>query len=896
MKTKNLLVAFNRGIVSKLGLNRIDVDRVALSAETIVNWIPRVLGSMTMRPGIKHIGSMPGPGRLLAFQFNVDQQAMLELTNKKLRVWVDDALITRASVSAAITNGDFTADITTGWTDESTGAAAATWVSGKAVLTGAAGDSAALEQLVTITTSEYSTRHALRVVVARGTVSLRIGTTSNGEEVLGQQDLAEGTHSIGFDPTTDVYVRVSSIDEFGARLDSINVEDSGTLELPAPWAVGDLPGLRWEQSADVIFLACDTYQQRRIERRDNESWSVVKYLSVNGPFGLINVTKTTLTASALSGAVTLTASQPMFRAEHVGGLFRIDSMGQQVSEDIASDPVFTDPIRITGNDDARYFQVKITGTWTGTVTMQWSTSEDGPWTDSGLAGSPWTSNEDETAENKENGQILYYRIGMKSGDYGTGTATCTLTYTSGSITGLARVTNYTDTTTVTASVIKNFGSDEASTDWYESEWSDYRGWPTSVAIHESRLWWAGRDKIWGSETDKYTSFDVEVEGDSGPINRSVGAGPIAKIHWLLALGRLMLGTADNSSDIPAKSLTGNNPLNGRSSSFDEPLTPKNFNLKTVSPRGGFVDRSGERVYELTYDDENGAALDDYGPTDLTQLVPDLNEVGIKYLEVQHKPDMRLHCVREDGQVALMVFDRAEKVMCWVLIDAEPDILDAAVVMGYKEDDVYYVMKRGSNYYIGKWAQERDCRGGALNRQADLYVEYDGALATAMTGLDHLDGEKIVVWADGVDVSTYDDDDVHTGPTVVGGAITLDTAASKVIMGLPYTADFKSSKLSTMEGGAAPSEKRTITNLGLSYAYVHHLGLTYGPTFDDLQDMPQVVAGREVDDDEILENFEDELTPFGGEWSTDARLCLRARAPRPVVLRSAAMDIETSEKS
>ena len=49
------LQAFNRGKISKLGLARTDLDRTRLSAEEQNNYVPRVLGSMMLRPGLGYI-------------------------------------------------------------------------------------------------------------------------------------------------------------------------------------------------------------------------------------------------------------------------------------------------------------------------------------------------------------------------------------------------------------------------------------------------------------------------------------------------------------------------------------------------------------------------------------------------------------------------------------------------------------------------------------------------------------------------------------------------------------------------------------------------------------------------------------------------------------------------
>jgi len=68
---------------------------------------------------------------------------------------------------------------------------------------------------------------------------------------------------------------------------------------------------------------------------------------------------------------------------------------------------------------------------------------------------------------------------------------------------------------------------------------------------------------------------------------------------------------------------------------------------------------------------------------------------------------------------------------------------------------------------------------------DSGLSYDGAPGTVFGGLDHLEGETVSILADGA---------VHAPVEVVGGEITLTTAASVVHAGLPYTAILRTRKL------------------------------------------------------------------------------------------------------
>ena len=119
MPTSNVaLFALNRGILSPLALTRTGLARYALSAEIQTNWIPRALGAASLRPALEYIGGVDGDNaaRMLPFVFSTGDKAVIELTENKMRIWRNDAIVSRDAVSTAITNGTFDSDLT-GWTD-----------------------------------------------------------------------------------------------------------------------------------------------------------------------------------------------------------------------------------------------------------------------------------------------------------------------------------------------------------------------------------------------------------------------------------------------------------------------------------------------------------------------------------------------------------------------------------------------------------------------------------------------------------------------------------------------------------------------------------------------------------------------------------------------------------
>ncbi|MHB0965500.1 MAG: phage tail protein [Bellilinea sp.] len=889
--------AFNRGLISSQAIARVDLKRPALSAETMTNWMTRVLGSMMLRPGLKYIGATlsSAAAKFLPFIFSTSDTALLELTNGAMRVWISDTVLTRVSVSSAVTNGNFDTDVSS-WTDSDESGAASVWVAGGYLgLTGdSTGVNAAIRyQTITVAAADQSVEHALRIVIQRGPVTLRVGSTTTGDDYITETSLGTGTHSLAFTPTGDFTIQFSSRLKRQTLVSSCTVEASGVVSITAPWLTADLSSVRAgvdSQSGDVVFVACEDYQQHRIERRAARSWSVVRYQSDDGPFRIQNTGPITLTAAALSGNTTLTASAALFKstnapgASNDGSLFKLISAGQKVTASVTAQNQFTSAIEVTGTTTQRPFTIIRSGAWVATVTLQRSfDTSTGPWTDV----TTYTTNATISFDDALANQIAYYRIGVKTGDYTSGTVGLELNYSGGSITGVCRVTAYTSPTVVDVEVLTDFGATSATDNWAEGEWSDRRGWPTSGTFYEGRCWWAGKNGVWGSVSDAFDGFDEETEGDSGPIARTIGSGPVDVINWILPLQRLLLGAQGAE-------------FSARSTALDEPLTPSNFNLKPASnqgsggvepvkvdSRGMFVQRGGTRVFELAFSPD----VYDYGSTDLTALNPTIGQPQIVRMAVQRQPDTRIHCVLSDGTVAVLVHDRAENVLAWLKITSTgasglvEDVVVLPGVAGENEDQVYYVVNRTVNSatvrYLEKWAMEEDCVGGTTNLLADSYITYSGAATTTLTGLTHLEGATVVVWGNGKDLGTK---------VVSSGQITgLSEAVTTAVVGLGYTAQWKSAKL-----GQALSVHKHVDHIGLVLANTHYQGLEFGPDFTNMDYLPLVDNGTAVAADSIYSTYDREPIEFPGTWDTDARVCLQATAPRPCTVLATVIDGELYE--
>ena len=297
-KENRELLAFNRGVISPRGLARIDLERMAMSSDLQRNWMPRVLGSMMLRPGLEFIGRTYNDtvkARQMPFVFGVDDTAALEFTHVNMKVRIDDVLITRPAVSATITDPNFASPLGVGandWQDASDAGGSAIITTGTARVWGDKNDFGIIRQTVVVT--ETGIEHAVKISIADGPVRLRIGSTVGDDDLVRETRLQAGWHHLGFTPDGDFTIEFANEREFQARVQNCNIEQNVDMLILTPYAEEDLPFLRMDQSGDVIYVACKNLTQTgvdieaerliKIERRGvGRSWSVSDYLPEDGP-------------------------------------------------------------------------------------------------------------------------------------------------------------------------------------------------------------------------------------------------------------------------------------------------------------------------------------------------------------------------------------------------------------------------------------------------------------------------------------------------------------------------------------------------------------------------------------------------------------------------------------
>jgi hypothetical protein len=793
MKANAPIYSLNGGEVSKIALTRVDVAKMRMAAACQVNWLPWVLGPMSLRPGMYYVGEIDddNSARVLPFVYSKLDTALMEFTAGTLRIWINEALLTRPSVATTILDPFFQG--LGDWTTGNTTAGASATIAGSCILSCApVGGLAQVQQSAVVAAADQGKEHGIRIVIGNGPVTFRAGSTLGASDLIGQTVLDTGTHSLSCVPGAALCIQIESTDAWNKIITQCSIEPAGIVTLPVPYTASDLPNLRIDQSGDEVFVACYGQQQRIVERRGTNpggrGWSVVLYRSGDGPFQSAPGIQANFTPGAYYGNTTLTSDRPWFQPGHVGALFRLFSNGQFNQTVLGNQNAFTPAVRVTGVGATRNYSWNTSGTWSGTLTFQRSYDAN----NSGFIDvSTVTANGSPTFSSSTGGMggtpdldnvIAWERVGFKGGNYVSGDVTASSTYAGGGGYGICRVTGYNSPTSVNIEVLVPFSSLAATTDWVESEWSGVAGWPDSVVFHEGRLVWLGANQIWLSASDNFTSFaDINLDGsptgDGGAINSVCGSGPVDTIAWGLSLTRLLAGREQSVESI-------------RSDNFDSPLTPTAFVARTCSDQGAerlaaikagkrgiFVQQSGRKVYELFFN----AQEMDYDDRDLTRLNLDIGSTGFVDIAKQVQPDTQIWLPRGDGQAACLLYDVKDDVECWWRVMTLGVIENVCVLpqAGF-EDLVYFVVRRVvsgvTRRFIERLSPRENCVGGAINQQLDCHVVYQGAPTGTIT-LAQLPNTLVSVWADGLSIGS--------GTTNGSGVLTLPDGQnhSNIVAGL-----------------------------------------------------------------------------------------------------------------
>lgn len=536
------------------------------------------------------------------------------------------------------------------------------------------------------------------------------------------------------------------------------------------------------QINDVMYLTHEKHAPHKLSRLADDNWTFAevewKWPAVRDE----NVTAMTITPSATTGTgISLTASGDVFDPLDVGGYYQIAHRRRSALVEfvgaVGSFSGSSDTLRVLGRWDFYSY-----GKWSGDVHLEIQT-EAGTW----QALRSWKGNKDRNvvANGTQESESLL-RITVENGDGEAASDAAVprfvLEAADSKVFGLCKVTAVTDAQNATADVVKDLLNTDATEFWTEGAWSDRRGFPRAVVLHDQRLMFGGCEAqpqtIWGSVIADFENFQRSTLAD-GSFAFTLAAQESNVIQWLASQGALLIGTSGDEWNM------GNN-------TDTTPISATQTHAKRQSKYGSayigaqivqdvaiFVQRNSKKMRQFSY----SAATESYGAAELTVLAQHITEAGIVQTAYQGQKDSILWAVTGDGQLVGMTFENSQNVFAWHRHDTMGDIESVATIYGEGSDEVWMVVKRTIEGQTRRYMErfhprtlQQDFSDQTALVYADSSLTFEGDGIEVIDGLDHLEGEQVSILADGAQ---------QEPKRVTNFAITVDPPADKVIVGLPY---------------------------------------------------------------------------------------------------------------
>lgn len=350
--------------------------------------------------------------------------------------------------------------------------------------------------------------------------------------------------------------------------------------------------------------------------------------------------------------------------------------------------------------------------------------------------------------------------------------------------GIVKVTGYTSPTQVTVNVVNPLAKTTATKIWSEGAWSASQGFPRTVALHQSRIYYGGTERrplsIWGSVVDDFQNFRVSTNNDGG-LFLTLSAKEANRLMWMESQDKLLIGTSGNEWTLGASTDEGITPTNvtaQKQSSYGSKYLP----AATINDVLLFVQRQGRKVRELVY------VLDKDGwvAPDLTVLAEHVTAGEIVERSYQQQTDAIYWAIRGDGQLVGMTYERDQNVVGWHRHTTDGAFESVATIYGIGgTDEVWLSVQRTvggqTKRFIERFYTQSREKFEAQDKlnwwYLDCAVRYSGTATSTMPGLSHLEGRTVNVLANGA---------VESPKTVTSGQIALDKARTTVLAGLPFT--------------------------------------------------------------------------------------------------------------
>ena len=229
--------------------------------------------------------------------------------------------------------------------------------------------------------------------------------------------------------------------------------------------------------------------------------------------------------------------------------------------------------------------------------------------------------------------------------------------------GYAKVRSYSSTTVVKIDIKDDFSGTGAVTAWKLGAFSDTTGHPSCVSFFEQRL-------VFAAPTNKPQTLYFSKSGDYE--NMTSGTDDADAMVYTIASNQVNVIKALKATRTLIVMTTGGEYAVSSGSTQDA-ITPTNINIRKQSNYGSagvdalsignatlFLQRAKRKVRELAYNFDT----DGYQAPDMTILSEHITDSGVVQMDYQQEPYSVIWCVRTDGVLAGMTYNRLQNVVAW----------------------------------------------------------------------------------------------------------------------------------------------------------------------------------------------------------------------------------------
>jgi hypothetical protein len=456
--------------------------------------------------------------------------------------------------------------------------------------------------------------------------------------------------------------------------------------------------------------------------------------------------------------------------------------------------------------------------------------------------------------------------------------------------GHGKITARTSTTVVTIEILTDMGSSSSSTDWSLGAFSNTTGHATCVTFFEQRLVFAGTKSqpqtLFFSKSGDYENMDENRGGtvaDDDAIIYTIASNQVNAIRFMTATRTLIVGTAGGEFAVSG-------------GGTDIAITPTNILIKKQSNHGAanldaiavgnvtlFLQRAKRKIRELAYNFD----VDGYLAPDMTILAEHISESGITQMAYQQEPNQIIWCVRTDGQLIALTYQREQQVVAWHRhifggsFSTGNAVCEsvAALPTDDNEYQIWVIIKRTINGVTKRYVEylhtfDFDETDNTDFNFLDSQLSYSGSPVTSISGLSHLEGQTVAILADGA---------THPRKTVTSGSISLDRSASKVKVGLPYTSLLQTMRLDAgSQDGTSQGKTKRIFDITLRI--YESIGIEVGPDLNNMERIP-FRSSATLMDQAIPVFTGDKEIEFRGNYETDGYVYVRQDQPLPLTILS-----------